>query len=505
MAEKRASDWIEVFSEKRKRPYYYNLVTKESRWDKSSADVNKSSADVNTSSADFKLHPFVTELRTNPTIDLLEDGMEKYAKCANNRGNFIRLVFEYIPINHSIRVAVYIIQSILHKTGKNPSDALKLILYGRGHGGPDCIHSCDNTTMGNVANVTHMPIVAPGQYGYEFTFEEGQKLVSKLVEKRGEPLSRAEKEPSRERCINEYSQLCASNQRNLEIFRINEPIIKYETDALERIISNIYSRFNPDVDARLKMNALKSWCRRNQIECNLEEGMSISDAINAVKHELAKKDRLLWETQQRMKTQNCVIKSGTDTKSNMAKATSITRNMQLLSSCHQIFANIYGVFVVKPSFLADNPLYGRIIEIMLQEIMEIYKRRDADTSQNGFVINSLYKYEPGYKPNDDGMFYNLLRWFYRAIKKKTFTMNNMIDRYGRLDPSQLITKVGQLFEQDENDRIEIVYLVDCCRKEISPLDPSLLDDSQTYGGKGKCTRKRKRNTCKQPTRRQKLG
>jgi hypothetical protein len=166
--------------------------------------------------------------------------------------------------------------------------------------------------------------------------------------------------------------------------------------------------------------------------------------------------------------------------------------MQILSSCTEKFANIMGLFVVKPSFEAKYPIYSRIIMIMLAEIDEIYR---LTYKRDEIAINSLFKNEPRYKPNVTGMFYRLLDRFSQVYKGKELDVTKIIRR-SELDPSRAILLIGDIFVMHAS-KMDIMYVNNCCRRTMPRPDPETIVGSPPKGGtrnkrRTRRTRKQKR-------------
>ena len=231
---------------------------------------------------------------------------------------------------------------------------------------------------------------------------------------------------------------------------------------------------------------------------------TVDDPVNVLINHLRTRIKELELRIQKETEKVELIRTGIDANF-VASVVSSSANMQILTSCTKKFANIMGLFVVKPSFEAKYPIYSRIIMIMLAEIDDIYRtmyKRDE------LAINGLFINEPGYKPNV-GMFYRLLDGFSQAYKGRELNVRKMI-LGAELHPSQAILLIGDIFlttqivkQGDDSitvlSKMDIIYVNNCCRRTMPRPDPETIVGSPPKGG---TRRRRPKKTRRQKTRRQ---
>lgn len=114
------------------------------------------------------------------------------------------------------------------------------------------------------------------------------------------------------------------------------------------------------------------------------------------------------------------------------------------------------------------------------------------SNNNEIAINSLFKNEKGYKPNDTGMFYRLLYWFGKVYNRARLDVTQITES-GKFDPSRAITLISNIFittqfvKKDnssliDTSKIDIMYIDHCCRETIPRPDPETIVGSPPKGG-----------------------
>jgi len=470
--------WKKVESEKHKgRHYYSNTITSESQWEPPSGK------DFISKTGDFNVRRFVKYLIANPTIDLLKEGESQYRETGGTNPDFIQFVFDNIELNdetmneiNTTRIVVKVIKTILDKLAEPPSNLFSLVLFGSGHGGSQCVSERQRTKMTNSANILFTSVIPPGAFGYGFTETEGRDMAHAVARKRGKQLSSKEKEPFRERIIESYR---TDNPQYIDRLIFEISIINGDIKLIESIPEKLikkerfplsYATFDP-------LKTVNEMCVKYELDCS-----GFTDPVN----------NLLFQLRRKITEKNEMIASIRRDQidySYVAKTVNSTANMQILSSCSQVFANIMGLFVVKPSFEAMHPKYSRIIMIMLYELDKMYK---YGSNNNEIAINSLFKNEKGYKPNDTGMFYRLLYWFGKVYNRARLDVTQITES-GKFDPSRAITLISNIFittqfvKKDnssliDTSKIDIMYIDHCCRETIPRPDPETIVGSPPKGG-----------------------
>jgi hypothetical protein len=483
--------WIKVESKKHKGRYYYsNTITKESQWEPPTGK------DFISKTGEFKPASFMKYISAAPHIDLLEEGESQYREVGGTSPDFIQFVLDNssvvdMNIENLINIAVNIIKTILEKLGEPPSELFSMVLFASGHGGSECINVVQHSKMSNVANVLSMPIVPPGKAGYNFTKEEGLNMAIAISKKRGNLLSREEKEPFRKRIIQQYRRVEKEIAEYVEAVRLKISSIEYEITIAQKIFEKMKrNEQQPSIDKWYDpLKTIRKICKRNNVTCNGGD-----DPVNEVIQQLQTKVKELEDRIQKYTETVDVNRAGIDANF-VAKVVNSSANIQTLSSCTKKFANITGLFIVKPSFEVKYPIYARIIMIMLAEIDEVYNNQDETD------INSLFKNEPGYKPNA-GMFYRLLDGFSKLYRGKELNVTQMIRGGGKLDPSQAILLISDIFVMQYPgvglpSKIDIIYVYNCCRRTMPRPDPETIVGSPPKGG----TRRRRRRAFDKKTRR----
>jgi hypothetical protein len=475
--------WIQVESEKHKgRHYYSNTITNESQWEPPNGKdfINKT--------GEFNVARFIKYLIANPTIDLLEEGESQYRETGGTNPDFIKVVLENVSvvdmnINTLISITVNVIKTILERLREPPSELFSMVLFASGHGGSRCISNPELTNMASSANVLSMPIVPPGQDGYNFTKIEGMNMAFAIAKKRGSQLSREEKEPFRNRIIAQYRKCEREISEELETIRSKILTIASDITIAENVNEN------PNIDP---LKTITKLCKKYKVVCE-----SMDDPNKVLIDYLQSRIKELELRIQNETEKVELIRTGIDERS-VANVVNSSANMQILTSCTKKFANITGLFVVKPSFEAKYPRYSRIIMIMLAEIDDIYRtmyKRDE------LAINGLFINEPGYKPNV-GMFYRLLDGFSRVYKGRELNVRKMI-LGAELHPSQAILLIGDIFVTHAS-KIDIMYVNNCCRRTMPRPDPETIVGSPPKGGThNKRHKTRRHKTRRHKTRRQK--
>jgi hypothetical protein len=453
--------WIEVESKKHTgRHYYSNTITNESQWEPPNGK------DFISKSGEFITSRFMKYLSANPSIDLLEEGESQYRETGGTNPDFIQFVLDNasvvdMDINNLISITVNVIKTILERLGETPSELFSMVLFASGHGGSRCISNPELTNMVSSANVLSMPIVPPGQDGYNFTKIEGMNMAFAIAKKRGYPLSSKEKEPFRNRIIAKYIKFEREISEEIEVMRSKISTITSDITIAEKV--NETSTLDP-------LKTIRKLCKKYDVMCE-----TVDDPVNALINHLRTRIKELELRIQKETEKVELIRMGIDEKS-VANVVSSSANMQILTSCSKKFANIMGLFVVKPSFEAKYPSYSKIIMILLAEIDEIYRtiyKRDE------IAINGLFINEPGYKPNV-GMFYRLLDGFSRVYKGKELNVRKMIVG-AELDPSRAILLIGDIFITHMS-KIDIMYVNNCCRRTMPRPDPETIVGSPPKGG-----------------------
>lgn len=472
--------WIQVKSEKPKHKgayYYSNKITNESQWEPPSGK------DFISKTGEFKPVSFMKYLSVNPTIDMLEEGESQYRETGGTNPDFIQFVFDNIELNdeimnkiNSTRIVVRVIKTILDKLTEPPSNLFSLVLFGSGHGGSQCVSERQRTKMTNSANILFTSVIPPGAFGYDFTETEGRDMAHAVARKRGKQLSSKEKEPFRERIIESYR---TNNPQFIDRLVFEISIINIDIKAIESIPEKLikkerfplsYATFDPS-------KTISEMCVKYKLDCD-----GFTDPVN----------NLLFQLRRKITEKNEMIASIRRDQidySYVAKTLNSTANMQILSSCSQVFANIMGLFVVKPSFEATHPEYSRIIMIMLYELDKMYKYGSNNSETE---INSLFKNERGYKKNDSGMFYQLLYWFGKAYNRTRLDVTQITES-GNFDPSRAITLISNIFittqfvKKDnssliDTSKIDIMYIDHCCRETMQRPDPETIVGSPPRGG-----------------------
>lgn len=470
--------WIQVESEKHKgRHYYSNTITNESQWEPPNGKdfINKT--------GEFIPARFMKYFIANPTIDLLEEGESQYRETGGTNPDFIKVVLENasvvdMNINTLISITVNVIKTILERLREPPSELFSMVLFASGHGGSRCISNPELTNLASSVNVLSMPIVPPGQDGYNFTKIEGMNMAFAIAKKRGSQLSREEKEPFRNRIIAQYRKCEREISEELETMRSKILTIASDITIAENVNEN------PNTDP---LKTITKLCKKYKVVCE-----SMDDPNKVLIDHLQSRIKELELRIQNETEKVELIRTGIDERS-VATVVNSSANMQILTSCTKKFANITGLFVVKPSFEAKYPRYSRIIMVMLAEIDDIYRtmyKRDE------LAINGLFINEPGYKPNV-GMFYRLLDGFSRVYKGRELNVRKMI-LGAELHPSQAILMIGDIFVTHAS-KIDIMYVNNCCRRTMPRPDPETIVGSPPKGG----TRNRRHKTRRHKTRRQK--
>jgi hypothetical protein len=453
--------WIEVESKKHTgRHYYSNTITNESQWEPPNGK------DFISKSGEFNTSRFMKYLSANPNIDLLEEGESQYRETGGTSPDFIQFVLDNasvvdMDINNLMNITVNIIKTILEKLGEPPSELFSMVLFASGHGGSLCISNQERTNMASSANVLSMPIVPPGKDGYNFTKEEGMNMAIAIAKKRGNLLSREEKEPFRNRIIANYRRVEREIYEEVEAIRSKITTIAYDITIAEKVNEK------PTIDP---LKTIHKLCKKYNVMCE-----TVDDPVNVLIEHLR---RRIHELELRIQKDNEkveFIRTGVDANF-VANVVNSSVNMQILTSCTKRFANIMGLFVVKPTFEAKYPIYSRIIMILLAEIDDIYRtiyKRDE------IAINSLFINEPGYKANV-GMFYRLLDGFSRVYKGKELNVRKVV-RGAELDPSRAILLIGDIFVMHAS-KIDIMYVNNCCRRTMPRPDPETIVGSPPKGG-----------------------
>jgi hypothetical protein len=469
--------WIEVESKKHTgRHYYSNTITNESQWEPPNGK------DFISKSGEFNTSRFMKYLSANPSIDLLEEGESQYRETGGTNPDFIQFVLDNasvvdMDINNLISITVNVIKTILERLGETPSELFSMVLFASGHGGSRCISNPELTNMASSANVLSMPIVPPGQDGYNFTKIEGMNMAFAIAKKRGYPLSSKEKEPFRNRIIAQYIKFEREISEEIAVMRSKISTITSYITIAEKV--NETSTLDP-------LKTIRKLCKKYDVMCE-----TVDDPVNALINHLRTRIKELELRIQKETEKVELIRMGIDEKS-VANVVSSSANMQILTSCSKKFANIMGLFVVKPLFEAKYPSYSKIIMILLAEIDEIYRtiyKRDE------IAINGLFINEPGYKPNV-GMFYRLLDGFSRVYKGKELNVRKMIVG-AELDPSRAILLIGDIFITHMS-KIDIMYVNNCCRRTMPRPDPETIVGSPPKGG---TRNKRPKKTRQKKTRR----
>jgi hypothetical protein len=488
--------WIQVESKKHEgRQYYSNTITNESQWEPPNGK------DFISKSGEFITSRFMKYLSANPSIDLLEEGESQYRETGGTSPDFIQFVLDNasvvdMDINNLISITVNVIKTILERLGETPSELFSMVLFASGHGGSECISVFEHGKLSETTNVLTMPIVPPGKDGYNFTKIEGMNMAMAIAKKRGNLLTKEEKEPFRNRIIQQYRRVEREISESIDAMRLKISFIRYDITLAENVPEKIKKKEqNPNINTWYDpLKTMYDICKRNGMNC---EG--IDDPVNALINHL---QSLIHELERQIQKENekhALIREGIDSNF-VAKVVNSSANMQILSSCTEKFANIMGLFVVKPSFEAKYPSYSRIIMIMLAEIDEIYR---LTYKRDEIAINSLFKNEPRYKPNTTGMFYRLLDRFSQVYKGKELDVTKIIRR-SELDPSLAILLIGNIFiTQYPGFRIpskmDIMYVNNCCRRTMPRPDPETIVGSPPKGGTrrrrvfGKKTRRRSYN------------
>jgi hypothetical protein len=487
--------WIQVESEKHKgRHYYSNTITNESQWEPPNGK------DFISKTGDFNVARFIKYITANPTIDLLKEGESQYRATGGTNPDFIQFVFDNVELNDktmneiiTTRIVVKIIKTILDETQEPPSNLFSLVLFGNGHGGSQCVSERQRTKMTNSANILFTSVIPPGAFGYDFTETEGRDMAHAVARKRGKQLSSKEKEPFRERIIESYR---TNNPQFMDRLVFEISIINGDIKLIESIPEKLikkekfplsYATFDP-------LKTINEMCVKYELDCR---GFTDPEKY------------LLFQLRRKITEKNEMIASirrGQNDYSYVAKTLNSTANMQILSSCSHAFANIMGLFVVKTSFEVTHPEYSRIIMIMLYELNKMYKEK---YNNDEIAINSLFKNEKGYKPNDTGMFYRLLYWFGKVYNRSRLDVTQITES-GNFDPSRAITLISNIFltthfvKKDgssliDTSKIDIMYIDHCCRLPIPRPDPETIVGSPPKGG----TSNRRHKTRRHKTRRHK--
>jgi hypothetical protein len=483
--------WKKVESEKHQgRHYYSNTITNESQWEPPNGK------DFISKTGEFNVARFMKYFIANPTIDLLEEGESQYRETGGTNPDFIKVVLENasvvdMNINILISITVNIIKTILERLREPPSELFSLVLFASGHGGSRCISNPELTNMASSTNVLSMPIVPHGQDGYNFTKIEGMNMAIAIAKKRGNMLSREEKEPFRNRIIAQYRKFEREISEELEAMRSKISTITSDITIAEKVNET------PTLDP---LKTIRKICKKYDVMCE-----TVDDPVNVLINHLRTRIKELELRIQKETEKVELIRTGIDANF-VASVVSSSANMQILTSCTKKFANIMGLFVVKPSFEAKYPIYSRIIMILLAEIDDIYRtmyKRDE------LAINGLFINEPGYKPNV-GMFYRLLDGFSRVYKGRELNVRKMI-LGAELHPSQAILLIGDIFlttqivkQGDDSitvmSKMDIIYVNNCCRRTMPRPDPETIVGSPPKGG---TRNKRPKKTRRHKTRRQK--
>jgi hypothetical protein len=488
------SQWTEQFSLKHNRPYYYNKETNTSTWIKP---------------ADFKDEPFsipsfVRNLFQTKDIKTFNAGFGLYAEGDENRTitSFIQKIVNEIVKTHpnledSIYILVKLILSISNELRIAPYKILGLLVFGNGHGGEEYILPADNRTMNqNVELVEYVPVVAEGDYGMNFTFNAGVHLMYEYYDKSGKMPLRKDKQIYRDYCSAKY-------KKTLDIYKKNQHYLNHTLTKL----ANQKRGFNSNKTNKEKNEAIKELCEKNEtnvikkvvIDMDKDYEENYEKVVDIAKKEIeeyegiiAKLSRSINTTCKMMKTQKSL---------SPLKKECICKNIQLLSSGSNIYANFFTMFYVLPEFTKKHTHYAIIIQTMMDTIIFEYKMRIKSLSRKEesellpdvtdlFYTFALFKNQPGLIPNIDGFSIHFLGYLYLNFEstKKPFVLSRIIEPDGKLNPAKFLILIGEAVPN-----IKTIYINNSCRCSITD-DPLFMISSQeeVNGGKRKMRRSRRR-------------
>ena len=489
------SEWTEHLSLKHNRPYYYNKETNTSTWIKP---------------ADFKTEPlsipsFIQNLFKNSNIRTFDAGFRLYVETGENRTitTFIQeVVNEIIKTHPNLEDAVYIlVKLIISISGElkiEPNKMLGLLVFGNGHGGDDYISPAENRTMNQkVELVEYVPVVAEGDYGFNFTFNAGVHLMYQYYDKKGKPPLRKEKQKQRNYCSEEYKAKMVKYTKNQQYLNF-----------ITILLANQNREFKHKANSNKQKNeALKAFfdnettvIKKAVIDMNKDYQENYENVVKIVNKELEYYDRDIAKISRSINTTCKMMK--TQKSMSPSKKECICKNIQLLSSGSGIYANFFTMFYVLPEFTKNHSHYSTIIQTMMDTIINEYKKRTKslpikeksellpDMTQSSYAF-ALFKHQDGYIPNIDGFSLHFLGYLYSYFEptKKPFSMSRMIEPGGKLNPAKLLILIGEAVPN-----IKTIYINNSCRCNITD-DPLFMmssqDEDNSFGGGKRKTRRRR--------------